>query len=62
MLLGENVQGGLHGKAPDLTELDRGDLVMTTDFRSVYAAVLDDWLGVPSRDVLGARFPPLATF
>jgi uncharacterized protein (DUF1501 family) len=29
------------------------------DFRSVYATVLDKWLGAPSEKVLGKRFPLL---
>ncbi|MBI4607035.1 MAG: DUF1501 domain-containing protein [Planctomycetes bacterium] len=58
-LFGDGVLGGIHGKHPSLTELDSGDLVMTTDFRRVYATVLDGWLGAPSEKVLGERFEPL---
>ncbi|MCI0341339.1 MAG: DUF1501 domain-containing protein [Planctomycetales bacterium] len=58
-LLGEGAKGGLHGTHPSLADLDHGDLKMTTDFRTVYAAVLGRWLGVSARDVLGAEFPAL---
>ena len=44
-MVGGGVQGGLHGAYPSLTDLDRGDLKYTTDFRSVYSSVLKGWLG-----------------
>ena len=58
-LAGKPVQGGLLGKAPDLSNLDDGDLRATTDFRSVYATLLDRWLGVPSSEILGEPFDTL---
>ena len=61
-LFGSKIRGGLHGEHPSLTELDKGDLVMTTDFRSVYATLLDDWLGVSSKEVLGGEFERLPLF
>ena len=53
---GKGVKGGLYGLYPDLEKLDDGDPRFTTDFRSVYAHALDNWLQVPSRDILGANF------
>ena len=51
------MQGGLYGEPPDLTHLDANDnLVFTTDFRSVYATVLERWLGAPASAVLGGDF------
>ena len=44
-LLGDGVQGGLHGDQPSLTDLDDGDLKFTVDFRDVYATLLADVLG-----------------
>ena len=44
-LFGKPVTGGLYGEHPSLTDLDDGDLIMTTDFRSVYATVIQEWLG-----------------
>ncbi len=58
-LAGGKVKPGLLGKYPSLTDLDEGDLKFTTDFRSVYAAVLGQWLGVPAEPVLGGEFPPI---
>ena len=59
-LLGRPVKPGLHGPYPDLTNLDDGDPRHAIDFRAIYAAVLDQWLGVPHREVLGASFEPMA--
>ena len=58
--VGARVKGGLYGSMPSLTSLDRsGNLVPTVDFRSVYATVLDAWLGADSRQLLGARYENL---
>ena len=50
------VKPGLLGRHPSLTTLDGGDLVFNVDFRSVYAAVLEDWMGTPSEPVLGRAY------
>ena len=56
-VLGNAVQGGVYGEPPDLTALDaNGNLNFTTDFRSVYATVLDRWLGAPASAVLGGDY------
>ena len=55
------MRGGPRGTAPSLTDLAGGEPKMTTDFRGVSAAVLEDWLGLPAGEVLGGPFdrPPL---
>lgn len=58
-VVGGAVRGGAFGVYPSLTNLDSGDLKFTTDFRSVYATLLDNWLGTPSQKVLGGSFPGL---
>ena len=58
-LVGGKVKAGVVGRHPSLTDLPQGNLVHHTDFRQVYAAVLDKWLGVPSKDVLGEAFAPV---
>jgi uncharacterized protein (DUF1501 family) len=58
-IVGKPVKGGLYGEYPSLTNLDQGDLKFTTDFRSVYATVLDRWLGTNSELVLGNKFEDL---
>lgn len=58
---GPTVKGGLIGTMPSLTDLADGEPKMTTDFRSVYAALLQDWLGVSAAD-LGKHIGPMALF
>jgi uncharacterized protein (DUF1501 family) len=53
---GPNVAAGLHGKIPSLGDLEAGDLKWSIDFRSVYTTILDCWLGLPPREILGERF------
>lgn len=53
---GAPVKGGLYGSYPSLTELDKGDLVHTVDFRKVYATVLEDWLRTKSAPILGKDY------
>jgi len=62
MVMGGGVRGGLHGTSPVLTpghptlENNSGDVHYETDFRSVYARLLDGWLGVSSVSILGGDF------
>ncbi|MCS7100376.1 MAG: DUF1501 domain-containing protein [Burkholderiaceae bacterium] len=57
---GAGVAGGVLGAAPSLARLDAdGNLRYTTDFRAVYATVLERWWQVDSVTVLGTRFAPL---
>ena len=64
MALGGTVNGGLYGTAanlentPDNQTLENSglDVRHETDFRSVYARVIDDWLGASSISILGADF------
>ena len=58
-LVGGNLRGGLVGKHPSLTDLDDGDIKYHTDFRRVYATVLQEWLGVMAEPILGKKFAPL---
>ena len=62
MVLGGGVRGGLHGTAASLApgsptlENNSGDVRYETDFRSVYARLLDQWLGVDSVPILNGDF------
>lgn len=58
-LLGSPVHGGLYGEYPSLEHLGDGDLVFNTDFRSVYATLLDGWLGCAAQSILEGEFPQL---
>ena len=55
-LAGNRVKSGLIGKHPSLHDLQDGDVKFHTDFRQVYATVLDQWLGVESAPILGEKF------
>lgn len=59
-LFGPGVKPGLHGTHPSLKPDDLlatgSGLRFATDFRSVYATVLEKWLGISSEPVLGERW------
>ena len=63
-LAGPHVQAGLVGATPNLLDPDPkfGDLRTTIDFRRIYATILDDWLGLPARSILGGDFERLPLF
>ena len=54
---GTSVKSGLVGKTPLLGDLEDGNLKWSTDFRSVYATLLSDWLRLPAEKILGGKFP-----
>jgi uncharacterized protein (DUF1501 family) len=59
-VVGPAVKGGLYGEPSSLSHLDdNGNLIFTTDYRSVYATVLEDALGLDAQAVLGHPFPSL---
>ena len=51
-LIGDRVKGGFYGDQPSLSKLVNGDLAVTTDFRDIYAAVLEDVLKTPGEKIL----------
>ena len=61
-LAGTHIQSGLIGSYPSLTDLVDGDLKMTVDFRRVYATVLEDWLGLASKNALNGTFERMPLF
>ena len=55
--MGSAVRGGLAGNHPSLTAQMNGNLGVTTDFRTVWQAVINEWLGGdPTRILPGAPF------
>jgi uncharacterized protein (DUF1501 family) len=60
-VFGAPVKGGVYGAHPSLRaqDLDAGDLKFHTDFRSVYATLLNNWLKADSNKILGANFKTL---
>lgn len=61
-LCGGGVKPGIHGKRPNLTDLQQGDLKHEYDFRQVYATVLRDWLGTDPMPILGKDYESLPLF
>jgi uncharacterized protein (DUF1501 family) len=58
-VMGSRVKAGVHGKAPNL-DLERNqDLQFSTDFRAVYATMLDRWLACDATKILGKSYAPL---
>ena len=64
MMMGGGVRGGLYGTVANLNpfsgnptlENNGGDVTYDTDFRSVYAQVIDNWLGANSLSILGGNY------
>lgn len=56
---GERVRGGFHGRTPSLSELDDGDPIATTDFRSLYGCVLSQGFGIEPETIIAGRWPKL---
>ncbi len=63
-VIGKPVRGGHYGKAPLLTDLDEnGNMKYTTDFRQVYASLIEGWLGyADSKSLLSGKFPTFPLF
>ena len=43
-VIGDSIKGGFYGDQPSLSKLTNGDLAVTSDFRDIYAAVLEKTL------------------
>jgi len=56
---GKLKKAGFYNEAPDLSQLDNGDLKYQVDFRDVYATLLDKWLDVNNGQILTKRFAGL---
>jgi uncharacterized protein (DUF1501 family) len=59
-LLGHELSGGIYGQVPKLDDLDSGDLRVTTDFRSIYATLVEQLFDVDSHELFGHAFPKLS--
>ena len=57
-VIGDAVKGGLYGEYPSLepSKLDSGDLQWNNDFRSSYATILEDWMGLDANPILGGTY------
>ena len=56
---GTHIKGGLYGEIPNLSDLKQGDLKVKVDFRQVYSTLLDNWLKIPSKQVLEQKYDRL---
>ena len=56
--IGDPVRGGMYSEYPSLAEPDlvEGDLAFNTDFRGVYGALVERWLGLDAQPVVGGNF------
>ncbi|MHB8507087.1 MAG: DUF1501 domain-containing protein [Candidatus Dormibacteria bacterium] len=60
LIAGDGIKGGVYGDPPDLTNLDKnGNMNFQTDFRQVYATMLEGWLKIPADTVIPARYGTL---
>jgi uncharacterized protein (DUF1501 family) len=57
-IIGDAVNGGLYGEYPSLqpNDLLQGDLQYNNDFRGTYASLLDQWMGLESKPIVGGHF------
>ena len=61
-VIGDQVKGGLYSEYPSLKKEDLedgGDLLHNVDFRGVYATILERWLGLDSKPMVGGTFEQL---
>ena len=57
---GQLKKPGLFNNAPDLLNLDEGDLKFEIDFRNIYSTLIQNWLKTDSNIILGKSFLPLS--
>ena len=57
-VIGDGVKGGVYGEYPSLehAKLDEGDLRWNNDFRGTYATLLDKWMNLDDKAILGAGY------
>ena len=60
-VLGDRINGGQHSEYPSLEskDLEQGDVVPNHDFRGVYTAILEDWLKLDAKPLVGGTFEKL---
>ena len=60
-VIGDAVKGGAYGEYPSLepNQLDEGDLRWNNDFRNTYATILDQWMGLDSKEILRGTYEQL---
>ena len=60
--VGEHVKGGIYGEYPSL-EMDKleegGNLLHNVDFRQAYSTILDRWMGLDAKSIVGGNYEQL---
>jgi uncharacterized protein (DUF1501 family) len=61
-VLGERVKGGQYSEFPSMKseDLEQGDVVPNHDFRGLYSTILEDWMGLEAKPIVGGTFEKLA--
>jgi uncharacterized protein (DUF1501 family) len=57
--VGEAVKGGIYGDYPSLEpskQEEGGNLKYNTDFRQIYATIVEDWFGLNAAPIVNGRF------
>jgi len=63
--VGEHVKGGIYGEYPSLEagkQEDGGNLKSSTDFRSIYTSIVEDWLHLDAPSIVGGKFESMKFF
>ena len=57
-MLGDAVKGGQYSEYPSIKreDLEQGDPVPNLDFRGVYSAIIEDWLRLDAKPIVGGTF------
>ena len=60
-VIGDSVKGGQYSMYPSLKsqDLEQGDLVPNVDFRSIYSTILEDYMGMDAKPIVGGTFEKL---
>ena len=61
-VIGDAVKGGLYGEYPSLApdKLLEGDLHFNNDFRGIYSTILEKWIGIDAKPIVGGTFEQMA--
>ena len=60
-VIGDPIKGGMYSEYPSLKAEDQldGDLRFSYDFRGIYSTILERWLGLDAKPVVGGSFEQL---
>jgi uncharacterized protein (DUF1501 family) len=61
-VIGDSVKGGLYGEYPSMSpeKLLEGDLHFNNDFRGIYSTILEKWIGIDAKPIVGGTFEQMA--